>query len=247
MAKHIPLNNIQHKDLKIITRHGADLDDNVTFAVVFPHEFKRVQGDYPIFFRKIAERDTYEAISLFGFEEFENLFVDENGWNSEYIPITVRRRPFTIGFQPGSNGDESPVVFVDMDSPRVSETEGERVFLEHGGHAPHFEKVTAMLQDIFTGNNMTTEFAKELEKHKLLEDFTLTVDLEGEGKLRIGGFSTINEDKFHQLSDEVLGEFHRKGYLAYIYMMFASINNIHRMSRLKKLKVQAKNKAENNA
>lgn len=242
MAKHIPLNNIQHKDLKIITRHGADLDDNVTFAVIFPHEFKRAQGDYPIFFRKVEQRQTYEALALFGFKEFENLFVDDNGWNAEYIPITVRRRPFTIGFQQSEQGgkvEESPVVYVDMDSPRVSETEGEPIFLPHGGHAPHFEQVTAMLQDIFTGDNMTNEFAKELEKHELLEEFTLTVDLEGDDKLRISGFSTINEDKFHQLSDEVLGEFHRKGYLAYIYMMFASINNIHKMSRLKKAKLKA--------
>ena len=96
-----------------------------------------------------------------------------------------------------------------------------------------------MLQDIFRGDAVCNEFAKALEAHELLEAFTMTVDLEGENKLRIGGFHTINEDKFNQLSDEVLGEFHRKGYLAYIFMMFASINNIHKMIRLKNAKIAA--------
>lgn len=243
MTKNVPLNHIQHQDLKIITRHGSDLDDNLTFAVVFPHEFKRVQGEYPIFFRKNEKRRCYEAIALFGFAEFENLFVDEQGWHADYIPITVKRRPFMIGFQPTEQDgqvDDSPMVYVDMDSPRVNTNEGESVFLPHGGYAPHLEQVNSMLQDIFTGDNAFNKFAKTLEAHDLLEPFSLKVNLTDDDKLRIEGFYTINEEKFYQLADQVLGQFQRQGYLSHIYMMMASINNLHKMIRLKKAKLVTK-------
>ena len=51
MARHEMLNNIAHKDLRIITRHGPEFGENVGTVVTFPTEYGDVQRDYPIFFR----------------------------------------------------------------------------------------------------------------------------------------------------------------------------------------------------
>ncbi|HAE94281.1 MAG TPA: peptide ABC transporter permease, partial [Hyphomonas atlantica] len=52
MANTALLNNIDHADLKIVTRRGAEFGDSVNQVAVYPTEFSELQRDYPIFFRK---------------------------------------------------------------------------------------------------------------------------------------------------------------------------------------------------
>ena len=127
MTRHVPLNNVEHKNLRVITRSSAQFGDNVGGVVIFPTEFREVQREYPIFFRKEPGTDDYLSVALLGFAKDENLFLDGSGWNARYIPAVVARGPFLIGFQ-----DESPVIHLDLDHPRVSETEGEPLFLATG-------------------------------------------------------------------------------------------------------------------
>ena len=51
MTRHVMLNNIAHKDLRVITRYAAEFGDNVGTTMVVPTEFADVQREYPIFFR----------------------------------------------------------------------------------------------------------------------------------------------------------------------------------------------------
>jgi len=41
MANHVLLDNISHKDLKVITTRGANWGDNISCATVFPSEFAK--------------------------------------------------------------------------------------------------------------------------------------------------------------------------------------------------------------
>jgi len=70
------LNNVQHKDLKVIIDRSADLGDNVWYAVTFPNEFKNLQRHYPVFFIKNPDDGEFQAVAMFGVEEGENLFLD---------------------------------------------------------------------------------------------------------------------------------------------------------------------------
>lgn len=141
MTRHAMLNNIAHKDLRVITRHAAQLGDNVGSVLTFPTEYGDVQREYPIFFRKDPATAQFQSIALLGFRNDENLFLDDaapdgNGWNANYIPGIVARGPFLIGFQEQEvDGDlrKEPVIHVDLDNPRISESQGEPVFLPQGG------------------------------------------------------------------------------------------------------------------
>lgn len=53
MAKYALLNNIQHKDLRVITQFSATYGDNITSTLTFPTEFADIQKEYPIFFKLI--------------------------------------------------------------------------------------------------------------------------------------------------------------------------------------------------
>ena len=49
------LNNIDHKDLRVITTRSAAYGDDVKSALTFPAEFRNVQACYPIVFHKAAD------------------------------------------------------------------------------------------------------------------------------------------------------------------------------------------------
>ena len=227
MANHALLNNVDHKNLKIITTRSADLGDNVMSTMTFPNEFRSVQAHYPIFFSKQPDTGQFQALAVFGFEEGENLFLDENGWDASYIPLTIERQPFLIGFQSGASaGEQKTVIHIDMDSPRISETEGEAVFLEHGGLTEYLQHITSVLQTIHEGFEKSQAFIDALLKHDLLESFTLDVELNDGSKYRLAGFYTINEGKLIEVDGESLARLNHDGHLQPIYMAIASLSNI---------------------
>ncbi|MDX1293453.1 MAG: SapC family protein, partial [Hyphomonas sp.] len=85
MAKMALLNNIDHPDLRVITRYGADYGDSVNLAAVYPTEFSELQREYPIFFMKDAE-GAFFCVVLLGLDKGENLFLDGDRWNARYVP-----------------------------------------------------------------------------------------------------------------------------------------------------------------
>ena len=99
MANHQMLDNVAHKDLRIITTRSAKYGDNIASTGIFPIEFRRVQAEYPIVFRKSPSVDHFEAAAMMGLADGENLFLDDEGWHARYLPMTIERQPFLIGFQ----------------------------------------------------------------------------------------------------------------------------------------------------
>ena len=241
MANHVLLNNVDHQDMRILTGRSADLGDNFIFAPTFHHEFRSIQAHYPIFFRKSRD-GKYQAVAVFGFQEGENLFLTADGWDANYIPLTVERQPFLIGFQAGpedgANGKQ-PVIHVDIDSPRISATEGEPVFLKHGGLSDYLKHVNSLLNIIHEGFSAEQGFIDALVEHDLLESFTLDVELEDRSMFRVAGFHTIHEERLNQLSGEVLNALNSKGYLQPAFMVLASLSNIRDLiARKKRLRAE---------
>ncbi len=218
MANPVLLNNIDHKDLRVITRHAPGLTDSHAFVPTFPGEFRLLQAHYPIIFRK--EGDAFEPVALLGFESDENLFLSENGWDASTLPLLVDRLPFLIG----RDGDEL-MIHIDLDSPRVSQTEGEPIFLPHGGMSPYLENINSMLLTVHEGMAANGAFIETLVKHELLEGFSLDVTLDDGSQNRLAGFYTINEDKLAALDAASLDSLHKAGYLSAIYFQLASLSN----------------------
>ena len=229
MTNHVLLNNVDHKDLKVITTRSVAYGDNVQCAITFSWEFRSIQAHYPIFFTKNPGTGEFAAVAVFGFEDKVNLFLSDRGWDANYIPLSIRREPFLIGFQQsgaGGGSEAGPVVHVNMDSPRVSDSEGEAVFLAHGGISPYLEQINSVLNTINEGYPVHELFIKELVERDLLEPFALDIQLNDGSQNRMMGFYTINEDALFELDGDVLGGLNEKGFLLPIYMAIASLSNI---------------------
>lgn len=233
MYNFVLLNNISHKNLRVVREHSAQYGDNEMSAMVFPQEFRAVQNEYPIFFQKNPESGKFYAVALFGLRNDENLFLTDAGWDANYIPASVKRRPFLIGMQPSKPGEDPTksnlMVYVDMDSPRVNETKGEAVFLPHGGYSAYLETVVDLLDYIKYGTDLNDGFITTLLHYELLEVVAIDISLKNGEQNNLTGMYTINEDKLMALDAAALSTLHSKGYLEFIYMALASQSNVTKL------------------
>jgi hypothetical protein len=229
MANHVLLNNVEHADLRVNTDRAVRFGDDVMCALTFPAEFRNVQAEYPIFFYKNLDTGQFQALAMFGFEDQENLFLDGEGWQANYIPLSVLRQPFLIGYHEDSSGGEvarHEVVHLDLDHPRVGSSEGEALFQEHGGTTPFLDNISALLHTMHKGFEGEAPFMDRLVKYELLELFDLDVTLDDGSEHRLAGYYTINEEKLNELPGDVLQDLNRRGFLQAIYMVIASLSNI---------------------
>lgn len=223
MPNHQILTRETHRDLRVHVEPHADRGDAVMATLVTPEEFRRVQGEFPIVFRLNQETGDFSALALFGFENGENLFLEDNRWDARYRPLSLAIQPFLIG-APVQEGGENQI-HVDMDHPRISQTgEGTRVFDEDGGTTPFLEDIAGRLGELHVGYQASGAFFEALKRYELLEPFTLEVPLSDGSKHSLVGFHIVDEDKLRALDGDALGELHKAGHLMPIFMHLASIS-----------------------
>lgn len=234
MSQYELLNNIKHKDLRILTRRGVELGDGVGGCVIYPTEFNELQKYYPILFQQ-EEDGSWLLITIFGFENNENLYLDGASWRAPYIPAVIEREPFLIGFQQRPDqAQPEPVVHVDLSSPRISKDgTGEPVFLEFGGNTPFLDHITHVLTVVHEGVAEAERMIKAFSDLDLIEKFTLDIEFDNATRYKTDRFATINKEKLLSLSDAQVGELHRSGLLRYAYLMVGAMTNIQTLVNYK--------------
>lgn len=245
MTQPVLLDNVTHKDLRVRTGHAAEFGDDVNLVLVFPTEFVFLQREYPILFRKDS-KDEYQAVALLGLDKGQNLFLDANGWNGRYVPAILQRGPFVIGLHaqgadgstPGTN-DREPMVHVDLDHPRISTTEGEPIFLKHGGHSPYLERAGRVLKLIWRGAELVRPMFAAFEAAALIEPMDVEVNLDGRTKYTLPGFFTINQERLDALDGAALERLNRQGFLQLAMLVAASLGNMHWLIELKNRRLAA--------
>ncbi len=221
MANSVLLNNVDHQDVRVITRRAAEFGDGQMFALTFPDEFRSIQAHYPIVFRKSLDGIGFEPIALLGLQAGQNLFLREGRWDAAYLPLALERQPFLIG-----RSGEELLVHIDLDSPRLSRSEGEPLFLPHGGSSDYLQRMNSVLLALHQGLEATPAFVAALLAHELLESFVLDIELADGSQNRLAGYYTINEERLASLPGSALEALARAGHLQAIYMAVASLSQL---------------------
>ena len=230
------LNNIDHHDLKVITRFGPEFGDGVATVLTVPTEFADVQREYPIFFQKDPQSGEFRSIVLLGFEKNENLFLHNGTWDANYVPGMVARGPFLIGFQEREMGgtlSKEPVIHVDLDNPRVSRTEGMPVFLPRGGNSPYIDQVATILNAIREGLEVSTAMFAIFDEMELIESVNLEIKLRDDVGYNLEGLYTISRQKLASLNGDELAKLNRAGFLEGAFLVLASLHNVQRLLSMK--------------
>ena len=216
----------QHQSLRVNTQPGAAFGDNVMSAMVFPFEFRTLQAEYPVLFRKDGQTGQFYALALFGLEPKENLDLDGAQWIARYLPLSARRAPFLITERKSLDEHRAAelLVSIDLDHPRTHHPDGELVFNEDGSNSPLLDSTIERLGDIHAGHEQTRQYFDALNAFNLITPMRLEVPLKD--TLELTGFYGIDEDQLAALSDADLKQLQTAGFLDHTYMVLASLSQL---------------------
>jgi hypothetical protein len=228
MTSHVTLSSKEHRDIRIRGGASAELGDAVMACITVPSEFRRVQNEFPILFRRDLESGRFSALVLFGFENGENLFLQDGRWDASYRPLALSIQPFLIGR--AQDRDESEV-HIDLQHKRVAQAgeEGLRAFDADGRPTPYLESVMGGLDELDQGYRSSADFFAALERYELLEPFSFDVELRDGSSHRLVGYHLIDEEKLRALEPGAINELHSADYLMPVFMALASLSNLARL------------------
>lgn len=241
MNNHQLLSYETHGNCRVITDRSYTLGDGIMHAMIFATELRASQAHYPIFFCKDNETGTFYPAALFGFEQGENLYLENNTWSASYVPMIVERHPFLIGFKSqdgAADANRAPVVSIDMDSPRVSRENGRRLFNDDGQPSEFLGQSVQLLDAVHRGHSDNKGFIEVLLRYDLLESCTMDIGLVDGTQRKLLGYYTINESKLRELSGDILTLLHAGNYLERIYMVVASLSNMGTLIEKKNTRLQ---------
>ena len=224
-SQHAILTAEAHRDLRILTDRDAALGDAQMCCITVPSEFRAVQSEYPILFRLNDTRDRFTALAMFGFENGENLYLDGGRWDARYRPLAMDIPPWLRGGGPPAP-DATPALGA-LAAPRTAAGDaGVRVFDEMGQPTPYLERIAEQLGALDEGYRGSADFFAALQRHNLLEPFTLEVTLDDGSTNRLVGFHIIDEDRLAELDGAALAELNANEHLLPIYMAIASLAHL---------------------
>lgn len=226
----VPITLERHKLSKVKPIDSFIFAKGVNMASVMVHEFSRAASIYPIVFVEDKQNDVFKPVVLFGFEEGENLFIDDNNkWQSSYIPAIIRRYPFALA---KTDEDGRYSVCIDEQSEFVNLSEGQSLFDADGKPAEVMERVKKYLAELQQMDAFTEEFCKFLSQKNMFTPLNMKVKVGNEIK-NITGAYIINEERLNALSDETFLDMRTKKYIPVIYSHLSSLSQIERLMSFK--------------
>ena len=222
MTKVALLNNHDHRAVRVQAGASARYGDNQRFVAVILGEFPHLVAHYPILLTKDQNTGAFFAGAMLGFDEGENLFLDERGMET-YRPLNLQRGPF---FTAGTE------VAIDLDSPRL-EAGGKPLFTEQGEPTQYLQSIMALFRDLKPGLEMTKTFVESLVGLKLVEPIDIDLVFDDGSKRKLTGLYTVNQQVLSALPDATVVDLFRKGYLQLIYLMMASLKQVPVLARRK--------------
>lgn len=224
MTQIVPLNSQTHRALKVDARASAAYGDNQRFVQVIVNEFPHLLVHYPILFAKNATTGQFFCGAMLGFDEGENVFLQEWQEREFYRPLSLQRVPFY------ANG---PDLAIDLDHPRVGVAEGKTLFDDHGQPTRYLQSIIWAFQDLKAGIEVTQHFIARLLELKLIEPIAVEAGFDDGTIHNCTGLYSVNQDTLSRLPDEVVIELFRRGYLRLIDFMIGSLKQFSILARKK--------------
>jgi len=224
MTQIVPLNKVTHKSLKVDARASAAYGDNQRFAFVIANEFPQLLVHYPILFSKDRNTGEFYCGAMLGFDEGENLFLEEWRDLQFYRPLSLQRVPFYA---------HGPDVAIDLDHPRVGVEDGKALFTEHGQPTRYLQSIIWAFQDLKPGIEVTRHFIARLLELKLIEPVEIEAEFDDGRIINCEGLYTVNQETLSRLPDAAVVELCRRGYMRLCHYMIASLKQFPVLARKK--------------
>lgn len=233
-----PLNAEQHKSLGYVEKYGSEYGNQVGAVMILPNEFAKVQREYPILFRKDSETGRFLPVVLLGFEENENLFLDDNSnWSTRYIPLAMKQGPFIIGLQQ-QEAEQRLVMYVDVNDSRIQQNGAPALFNADGTSSTTLNEMRDVLLARHKGSESLEPIIEAFLKYDLLERVILEIDLASGATIKFDAGYTVHIEKLMALEKDAVVELHKSGFLSLAYNVADSVNNIQGLIDIKNAKME---------
>jgi hypothetical protein len=223
----VMLDKQRHAQAGVLPLQNYEFARHVNAVPVTLVELPLVVSCYPVVF---TSGDVAMPVALLGLHEGENLFVDKQGaWvENNYIPAYIRRYPFIFADQ----GNDKLTLCVEDSDGILSQTEGEKLFLEQGEMTEFTASALEFCKSYHAASQETALFAAQLQDVNILIERQATIRIEGHDPYQLAGFRQIDEEKFRQLDSVVLAQWHQQGWLGALYASLLSTANWQKLFSL---------------
>jgi hypothetical protein len=208
----------RHGSLRLKIDGGFGFAKDTNAVAVTSSEFISVMRSYPIVFAAGGPL----PLAILGLEQ-QNVFVGEDGhWVAgHYVPAYIRRYPFVFITHPDG---KQFILGIDRASALLNEG-GEGVALfENGQPTAATEQALSFCGAYQADHAATTAFAQALDAENLLVDNHAEAKLPNGRIINLHGFRVVDRQKFANLSETTIVEWHKKGWLALANYHLASLD-----------------------
>ena len=223
----VPISSEAHKEYSVKITQNYIFANSLNSCPLLAAEFISASQDYAIVFAG-SDGSIFPAI-LLGFQDRENLFVDDEGtWKSAYIPAFLRRYPFV--FAEDVEGDGKFTLCIDEGYAGLNKDgRGERLFDSDGNRTQFLQLMLTFVTQFQAQFNRTKQFCDKLMRLGLLEPAQARFTT-AEGKTgNLGGFLTIVRERLKAIPESELKEMFATDELELCYAHLHSLHNVNRL------------------
>jgi len=217
----VPLNKEQHGTWHTRTTDKATWLVGQHMVPLTVEEFPMAQRHFPIVF---SSGKNPVPLALMGMNNGVNVFIDDEGTPSGafYMPAYARRYPFILAKLQADSEDLS--LCFDPSSDLVGEFDEGSALFDNGEPSESCKATLGFCEQFEIAGKKTANFVAELEKHELLMDGELNLQLDGMDKpFNYRGFQMVNEEKLREVRGDVLRGWNKSGLLPLIYAHLFSL------------------------
>ena len=222
------LNSNEHRDFRFTPEKDFFFAKDMNVIPITFSEIRKLCCDYPVVY--LGGESPSLAILVGIDKDGKNLAIDENGkFRGDYIPAFLRRYPFIMV----KTGEEQMALGCDIESGCFSSPEGQRIFDDEGKPTEILNNIGNFRKGLEDEFLITRNLVAELDRLGILEDRVLSIG-EGDSAKKIGGFKTVEHEKMTALSDDILVDMVKKGWIEVITLQQFSLKNIDKLIALEK-------------
>ena len=230
MAKIVPLNSTNHKDLKVSPNCVIDVVKNQHIVNIRVSEISKASACMPVFLNKYEDSDSWAISSVTSLEMNKNLFVVDDKWTVNYVPNVMRTYPFfVVGGQRDGNGVLT--VGIDEEDKAFNTKDGVGIFDKDGKSTPAMASVLQLLETDVQGKAHTVDFVETLEKFDLIHSLIMRVKYQNGQVNSVSGLKSVNEKKLQELSDDEFIKLRKTGFLGPIYALILSVYQLNELMK----------------
>lgn len=226
----VPLDRDQHRHVRIQAGAGRLGFARQTNAMLLAaSELPLAALDYPCVF--VPSGQTHTLVAMVGLRDHDNLMIDAEGnWAPlAYVPAFVRRYPFVLAEQAGS---DQMTVCIDEAFDGLSQDQhatGEALFDAQGQVTPYLQGLQDFLLSFHQDMVKTAQFAQRLAELDLLTERSMDYQL-GAERLSVHGFKVVDETRLRALPPDTVQELFASGALGWVHAHLLSLNTSNKLA-----------------